>query len=101
MAVIVYPSNSGGGGGSTTVYQPVVEVITLVLGDLSSKFVELANTPFIASDVTLSIGGAPGQTYGDDFVVTGNILSWNGLALDGILVAGDKFTISYSIEITS
>lgn len=101
MAVIVYPSNSGGGGGSVTVYQPVVEIITLTLGDITSKFVELANTPYIASDVLLSIGGAPGQTYGLDYIVSGNNLDWDGLGLDGVLVAGDVLTISYSIEVTT
>jgi len=35
------------------------------------------------------------QFYGDDFIVSLNTISWSGLGLDGVLVAGDKIYITY------
>jgi len=62
--------------------------------------VDLAVTPDEPTRVVLNVKGAPGQFYGDDFqVITDGTsvrrLTWAGMGLDGLLVAGDKFTVTY------
>jgi hypothetical protein len=82
---------SGAGGSATN----RVQVITLAAFDISNKYVTLTETPTAPSDVTLSIGTAPGQSYGVDYTVSGTILTWSGLGLDGVLSIGDILTINY------
>ncbi len=81
-----------GGGGSSD----VVELRTITAPEAAAKQIVLAATPTTANYTRLSIAGAPDQFYGDDFVVTGNVLSWSGLGLDGILDTGDRLTIEYN-----
>jgi len=89
-----YPvKGSGGGGGSTS---RKVELRTVTSIEASSKQMILASTPLTANFTVLEIAQAPSQFYGDDFIVSSNILSWSGLALDGILGAGDRLTIVYN-----
>jgi hypothetical protein len=64
--------------------------------EISNKSLTLLNTPLAASLVAVDAIGGGAQDYGIDFTVTGNILSWNGLALDGLLEAGDKLRIKYN-----
>ena len=73
-----------------------VDLFTLSATDISNKYVNLSGTPNVANATELHVKGAPAQFYGDDFTVSGNQLSWNGLGLDGVLVAGDKLTAVWS-----
>jgi hypothetical protein len=74
---------------------PVVEYRTLTLGESLSKSLILSETPTDSELVQLDcISGGP-QNYATDYIVVGNVLSWNGLNLDGILNSGDKLRISY------
>lgn len=73
-----------------------VELRTLTSGEATAKQITLAATPTTANHTILMIAGAPSQFYGADFTVTGNILSWSGLGLDGILSSGDELTITYN-----
>jgi hypothetical protein len=43
----------------------------------------------------MTVIGGPAQDYGTDYTVTTNQLGWNGLTLDGVLVAGDKLQVLY------
>jgi hypothetical protein len=81
------------GGGSTT---RIVELFTLNSGQEAAKQIVLGATPIIANFTVLEIASAPSQFYGLDFTVSGNILSWSGLGLDGILAAGDNLTVTYN-----
>lgn len=86
--------NTTGSGGSTV----AVETFTLDGTAISNKYVTLAATPASAGRVTLSVKGAPGQHYGDDFQMDGGNparLTWDSLALDGVLASGDKLTVRY------
>jgi hypothetical protein len=74
-----------------------VDKFTLNGTDISNGFVVLSLTPSVAGNTILSIENAGGMFYGIDFTVTGNHLSWTGLALDGILSSGDKLTVTYSV----
>lgn len=81
------------GGGSNA-----VETFTLDGTAISNKYVTLAATPASSSRVTLSVKGAGGQHYGDDFQMDGtnhDRLTWDSLALDGVLASGDKLTVRY------
>lgn len=79
-------------GGSGT---PQVELRIITAQEALDQQIELNDTPNSPSQVTLIVRNAPGTFYGDDFIVSGNILSWSGLALSGLISEGDKFTISY------
>ena len=78
------------------VEQKKVEVRTLIAGEITAKQITLASTPKQALAVEFSPKGGCEQVYGDDFTVSGAILTWNGLGLDGILIAGDKVVVSYT-----
>lgn len=77
-----------------------VDLITLTEGDITNGYVDLSVTPDTPARVTVNVKGAPGQFYGDDFqMITDGTsvkrLSWAGLGLDTLLVAGDKLTVTY------
>ena len=73
----------------------VVEYFELTLADEIAKQVTLPSSPAIPSDTVLDlIGGAP-QKIGVDFNVSGNILTWAGYALDGVLTESDNLRVIY------
>ena len=72
-----------------------VEYPTLTPTNITDKKVVLSGTPAIAANTMLDIIGGGPQVYGFDFTVIGNELSWNGLALDGLLASGDQLRIHY------
>jgi hypothetical protein len=74
---------------------PQVETFILSPGDIAAKQVTLTSTPATPTKTQLDVKGYPSQYYTDDYVVTGNILDWTGLALDGLLIAGDKIRVVY------
>lgn len=74
-----------------------VDTFTLDSTDITNKYVTLSFTPAVADDTILLVEDAPGMFFGADFTVSGNQLSWNSLALDGILSVGDNLTVTYSI----
>jgi hypothetical protein len=73
-----------------------VEYRTISAGEASSKSLILAEEPLTAGEVALDVKGGTAQFYSDDFTVSGDVLDWNGLGLDGLLVAGDKVRIIYN-----
>lgn len=73
-----------------------VEKFTLNAGDITAKSITLARTPVSASKTILIVIGGAEQDYGVDYTVSGAILDWDGLALDGILESGDKIIVLYS-----
>jgi len=84
--------SQGGGGGGGTRWK--VEEITLTPAQISNKYIILSLTP-INSNITLSVRNGPPQSYIDDFIVSGDNLSWSGRGLDGALSAGDELIIGY------
>lgn len=71
--------------------QPVLELTTI---DISNKQITLSRTPTTAEETRVIVVGGINQEYGVDFTVSGDVLSWNGLGLDGVLEAGDKLIIT-------
>lgn len=73
-----------------------VEYIVLNGTEMTAKNVTLAVMPLDATKVLLDIPGGCSQRYGIDFTVSGNILSWSGLVLDGQLATSDVLRVSYT-----
>lgn len=72
-----------------------VENITLTAPQAAAKQVTLTFSPISPSQVAVDAIGGGAQFYGDDFTVSGAVLSWSGLGLDGVLATGDKLRIIY------
>lgn len=72
-----------------------VEQRTVTSGEATAKAITLAFTPATPAYVTLDVIGGGDQWFGSDFTVTASTLSWNGLGLDGVLIAGDRLRITY------
>lgn len=85
---------SGGGGGGAFPYKP--EFFTLDSTDISNKFVTLAAIVGTANKTRLTVIGGTEQAYGDDFTVSGDVVSWNGTPLESLLASGDKIIIIYT-----
>jgi hypothetical protein len=62
---------------------------TLNSTDITNKYITLSTTPTAPTVALLTVVGGPMQSYGTDYTVSGNQLSWSGLFLDGVLVSGD------------
>lgn len=93
----VYAYYSTEGSSSLPVFGGIfkVEFRTLSAGEITAKQLTLGFTPSSPSEVMLDLIGGGAQFYGDDYTVSGSVLSWSSLSLDGLLTAGDKIRISY------
>jgi hypothetical protein len=80
------PGTAGGTGQCFTVELNSTQV--------TNKQVTLPTIP--QSEVLLSIVNGTAQRQNVDFIVTSNVLSWVGLALELLVAAGDCFAISYN-----
>lgn len=83
-------SDWGSGGSAVN-----IDKFTLDGTDISNKFITLSGTPTTAGNTILIIIGGIVQDYSVDFTISGAVLSWNGLGLDGILEIGDKLIIQF------
>lgn len=73
----------------------IVDILTLTQTNIDDKQATLSQTPLIPSSVILTPEGGISQIYGVDYIVTGNLLDWTGLGLDGFLEVGDKIVVQY------
>jgi hypothetical protein len=73
-----------------------VEYRTITSAEALNKSLVLSEEPLTSSEVALDVRGGGAQFLGDDFTVTGDVLDWDSLGLDGIIVAGDKVRIIYN-----
>ena len=91
QADVSIPGGGGGGGYSNVDYHQITAP------ELAAKQFNLsgipANPALALADV---IGGGP-QEYLVDYTIVGNVFSWNGLALDGVLIVGDRIRIAFSV----
>lgn len=76
------------------------ETFTLSSGDITAKYVALAHKPNVPGNMTALVAGQTSQINGPDFAYVAQAgpvpsISWNGLALANILVAGDILQVSY------
>lgn len=74
-----------------------VEVRILTAGEATAKQLTLLSIPPAVDKVTLDLVGGTSQQYGLDFTISGDVLSWDGLALETVLTEGDKLRIIYPL----
>jgi hypothetical protein len=80
------------------VFTTKVEYRTITSGEATAKELTLVEEPKVAGEVVLDVIGGGPMFYGDDFSVSGQVLTWDTLALDGIISTGDRVRISYIYE---
>lgn len=68
---------------------------TITLSEFTAKQVTLYPEPNNSDSVTVEFFGGTSQENGVDFVVTGDVLSWNGLGLDGFIEVNDIIIVRY------
>lgn len=69
--------------------------IELTQQDIDNKYVTLNITPLYPNTVSLTCENGIPQVNGVDFIVNGNILSWDGLGLDNFLDNTDVLIVQY------
>lgn len=72
-----------------------MEIIEISPAESIAKEVILADTPNFPLKTLVDVDGGGAAFYTLDFTVTGNVLSWAGGRLDGLLGAGDKLRVVY------
>jgi len=72
------------------------QLYTLTSTNIANKSVTLSRIPANANLTQMFIIGGIICEYGSDFSVSGSTLTWDGLALDGELIAGDKIVIMHN-----
>jgi len=76
-----------------------VEAFTLSALDISNMYITLAYSPTPPEDTKLDIKNAPYQQYGDDYKQNNLFLKrieWEAMELEGVLIEGDKLTLTYT-----
>jgi hypothetical protein len=72
-----------------------VEYRTISAGEITAKQLTLAFTPALAGKTMVDVIGGSAQHYGVDFIVSSNVLDWDGLGLEFELNANDVIRINY------
>lgn len=86
--------------GSTPGFTPIAGVLTvdyhtITAGEVTAKQFALPSTPAEPTKTIIDIVGGTTQEYSIDFTIVGDDVDWNGLALDGVVTAGDVFRTYY------
>jgi len=85
----------GGGGGSDSNGDFFPEFRVITGGEATAKQLTLNNIPVNPTEVLVDVINGGPQERGVDFTITGNVFSWSGLALDGVLTSGDRIRLVY------
>jgi hypothetical protein len=80
------------GSGSTT---EELEYRVLTAPEVAAKSIILGALPIDGTKVMVDTVGGCSQIYSTDFIVSGMVLDWTGLGLDGLLAAGDVLRIHF------
>jgi hypothetical protein len=87
---IVFPASSAVG---------TTKFFTLIQADVDNKYVLVDTDITNDASTKMEIETLPAPFYGSSFVVDGvnkKKVKWDGLDLDGLVIAGDKVAITYS-----
>jgi hypothetical protein len=71
------------------------DILTIGQQEVDNKQVTLSSSPSSPNSVSLTFLEGIEQDNGIDFIVNGNILSWDGLGLDGFIEVGDVIIVRY------
>lgn len=96
------PGTDGTGPSNSEVDR--VEYFTLSAGDITNKYVLLAVEPTDPTKTRLDVVSGTSQQIGVDFDMVADTpnpeitrLTWDGFALDGVLLAGDVLRVEYNL----
>lgn len=73
----------------------ISEIIELTAANIAGKKVALTNVPLSSYNVVIQPRGGCAQFPGEDFIVSGNEVSWSSLGLDGLLETRDIIHVDY------
>lgn len=73
----------------------VAQVVEITQQMVDAKQFSLGDIPSSADTVQLIPGGGPMQFAGIDYSIAGNIISWDGLGLEGVVEVGDEILVYY------
>lgn len=91
---------AGGGGGIDSAELISAEIVvyhTIDLTDVMNKYFNIAVAPGQGAKLKIYTIGGTTLEHGVDYLVdVGNLrVTWDGLGLDGLVAAGDKFQLVY------
>lgn len=92
IKVAIEEAALSGSGGNTDIG---VEFRTITGGEETAKELTLAETPLHANKVVVMFSGGTTQYYGDDYTVSGDVLSWSGTPMESLVTNGSKLVIVY------
>lgn len=101
--IVSVPDGSGltvTDGALSLARRTVRERFTLSSDDINAKGVDLAGTVLDGHEAVtqLNIVGGVFCSYGVDYTISGQSISWDGLGLDGVLEASDVIDVTYVTE---
>lgn len=73
------------------------EDFTLDAGDITNKYITLADTPVNNASIELKVNNAGSQIYGIAYQLIGDTINWTALDLDTVLAVGDIISVRYII----
>jgi len=71
----------------------IVNNRTISAGEESAKQLTLTATPTNVNEVIVQVVDGVNLRNGTDYIITGNVMDWDGYGLDGIIASGDELTI--------
>jgi len=72
-----------------------VENHVVTAGESAAKEITLTHVSTKPTEVTVDVPGGTPQTYGVDFIVSGDVLSWNGYGMETIIAENDRIRVNY------
>ena len=72
-----------------------VEPHIISAGEALAKAITLLHPPAKPLETVVDVVGGTSQVYGLDFIVTGNVLSWNGYGMETIISSGNRIRVNY------
>lgn len=77
----------------TNVSTLIMDSVSVAADDMTAKSLMLADAPD-GTNLSLLLEGTP-QVQGVDYVAEGFLIKWDGLGMDGTIVAGDNISATY------
>lgn len=73
------------------------DYFTLSALDISNKYITLSHVPAVPAEVDVYIYTGINQQVGVDFIINGNQLNWDGLAMELLVSVNSRIFVTYAI----
>jgi hypothetical protein len=83
---------------SIKTYEYFYEDVILTAQQIADKKITLSKNPAFPETLSFVPDGGTAQRYGEDYIVVGNEIRWEGLGLDNFLEEGEVIRITYQFE---